>query len=90
MKKRVSVHYRGTVQGVGFRFTCRQFAQQMNVSGWVKNMPDGSVELAVEADEETLIEFLSRVKDRMFEYIFDEQVNWQPYAGEFKQFEIKF
>jgi len=90
MKKRVHVDYRGTVQGVGFRFTSRHFACQLNINGWVKNLPDGSVELLAEGEEEALIEFLTRVKDRMFEYIFDESVNWQPYKAEFKEFEIKF
>jgi acylphosphatase len=38
----------GLVQGVGFRFTCCEKAQQLGVTGWVKNRQDGRVELWAE------------------------------------------
>ena len=47
------VIFEGRVQGVGFRFTVKDLARSFDVCGWVKNLPDGTVELQVmgEADE---------------------------------------
>lgn len=47
--------FEGRVQGIGFRYTVKDLARGFNVCGWVKNLPDGSVELQVmgEADEVT-------------------------------------
>ena len=49
-----SVLYSGRVQGVGFRYSTKRIASGFDVTGWVKNLPDGRVELmaqALEADE---------------------------------------
>lgn len=42
----------GRVQGVFFRDTCRRMAERLGVSGWVRNLPDGSVEAVFEGPEE--------------------------------------
>ena len=39
---------RGRVQGVGFRYTAREAASECAVSGWVRNLPDGSVEIVAQ------------------------------------------
>ena len=46
IRRRVTVH--GRVQGVFFRDTCRQIAEEHGVSGWVRNLPDGRVEAVFE------------------------------------------
>jgi acylphosphatase len=43
----LQVFYEGHVQGVGFRFTVRHIAKGFDVTGWVRNLPDGRVELQV-------------------------------------------
>ena len=43
--------FRGTVQGVGFRFTTRRLADRRRVGGFVRNLPDGRVEVVVEGPE---------------------------------------
>lgn len=58
------VFYSGRVQGVGFRYTARQIASGYEVTGWVKNLPDGRVEMQVMAADEAELEgFLADVMD---------------------------
>lgn len=56
--------FRGEVQGVGFRLTTQQMAQEMGLKGFVKNLPDGSVELIAQGSEEFLRDFLKRLTAR--------------------------
>ena len=52
----------GRVQGVGFRWYARTEAERLGLSGWVRNRPDGSVELAVDGPEDARQEFLAAVR----------------------------
>ena len=45
------VVFKGRVQGVGFRYTARDMARERGITGWVKNLPDGSVRLIAEGDD---------------------------------------
>jgi acylphosphatase len=47
----------GEVQGVGFRYTARQVAERLGVRGWVRNLPDGTVEVQAAGSEEQLAAF---------------------------------
>lgn len=90
MKKRVQVYYDGRVQGVGFRFTCEYIAQQLKATGWVKNLPDGRVELVAEGQEDMLHDLLAKIKDRFGSYIYNELVEWGQCKEELKGFGIRF
>jgi acylphosphatase len=57
----LQVFYEGHVQGVGFRFTVRHVAKGFDVTGWVRNLPDGRVELQVTGDEAEVRAFLAEV-----------------------------
>ena len=57
----LQVFYEGRVQGVGFRFTVRHIAKGFDVTGWVRNLPDGRVELQVTGDEIEVRAFLDQV-----------------------------
>ena len=48
---------RGRVQGVGFRWFVREAAHRLSLAGWVRNLPDGSVEVAADGDEESIEAF---------------------------------
>ena len=81
---------RGRVQGVGFRFTAERLAVDLGLTGWVKNLPEGGVELLCEGKEENLHKILERIDDDFSGYIRQKDVNWMPATGEFDTFEIKF
>lgn len=57
----VQVFYEGHVQGVGFRFTVRHIAKGFDVTGWVRNLPNGAVELQVKGEEDEVRAFLDQV-----------------------------
>jgi acylphosphatase len=57
------VIYEGRVQGVGFRYTVKDLARGYDVCGWVKNLPDGSVELHAMGEEGELAAFLREIAE---------------------------
>jgi acylphosphatase len=82
------VHYSGQVQGVGFRATAAGLARDHPVTGYVKNLKDGRVELLAEGTPEAVQKFLEAVRTRMKYYIDKEQIEEQPATGKYKRFEI--
>jgi acylphosphatase len=63
MGKTVQVFYEGRVQGVGFRYTARRVAAGFDVAGFVRNLPDGRVELVASGDDEEVDGFLAAVRE---------------------------
>jgi acylphosphatase len=61
MRRRVIV--RGRVQGVGFRWFVREHGRALRLAGWVKNLPDGLVELEVEGPPEKVAELMALVAE---------------------------
>jgi acylphosphatase len=57
------VIFEGRVQGVGFRYTVKDLARGFDVCGWVKNLPDGSVELQVMGEPAEVADFLSEISE---------------------------
>ncbi len=86
---RKSVYYSGRVQGVGFRYTAHSIARRFDVSGFVRNLPDGRVELVAEGERHELTLFLDEIRERMGAQIRDEKVDTQPATGEFTGFKIR-
>jgi acylphosphatase len=56
------VTFHGTVQGVGFRRRAARIAEEHPVGGYVRNLPDGSVEMFVEGNEEQCETYVDHVK----------------------------
>lgn len=90
MKIRAQVTIHGLVQGVSFRYHTRQMALQLNVTGWVRNLPNGEVQGCFEGDEkdiQALIDWceegpsLAEVKNVL--------VKKQEFSGEFSGFHVR-
>jgi acylphosphatase len=64
-----TIFFTGRVQGVGFRYTTLQVAKEFEVSGWVKNLPDGRVQLEAEGTPQTVKNFVAALEERMHSYI---------------------
>ncbi len=61
--KATQVFYEGRVQGVGFRWTTKKMAQGFDVCGFVKNLPDGRVELQVSGEPDEVKAFLGEMRE---------------------------
>ncbi len=64
-----TVFFTGHVQGVGFRYSTLQVAKEFEVTGFVKNLADGRVELQVEGAAGEIDSFLEVLQDRMHGYV---------------------
>jgi acylphosphatase len=82
------VFYSGRVQGVGFRFTAQRIAQRFAVTGWVRNLPDGRVELVAEGERSEIDGFINRLAESMSDNIQSVQQHNEAETGEFSSFEI--
>ena len=85
----MTVLFSGRVQGVGFRYTAKTVATGFEITGTIRNLPDGRVELVAEGRREELDAFRAALHDAgLAGFIRDEQVNWADAKNEFRGFEI--
>jgi acylphosphatase len=86
----LQVFYEGYVQGVGFRWSVRHIAKGFDVTGWVRNLRDGRVELQVSGDESEVLAFLDAIKQsELASYIRRENQNKLDSAPDAQGFEIR-
>ncbi len=89
MKKSACIFLYGIVQGVGMRYSVYRKAVSLGLSGYVKNMLDGSVKIEVEGDEAAILSLLDYVKnDVRWAKVERTKVIWKDYEGKYKEFEI--
>jgi len=88
--QRRQVYYSGRVQGVGFRYTACSIARKFAVSGYVKNLPDGRVELVAEGKREEIRAMLSAIQAEMGRYIHDVCETPSKATGRFSSFNVRF
>ena len=80
---RYTIYYSGHVQGVGFRYTCCQCAENCMVAGYVMNLEDGRVKLVADGDEAELNALLKSIAKRMGRNITDHTVDITASNNEF-------
>ncbi len=90
-KQAVHLIASGRVQGVGFRFFVRTQASAHGINGWVKNLPNGNVEILAEGERSILDIFIDLIKDGpTFGRVDDLLVEWQEAVNHFRAFDIDF
>jgi len=86
---RTTWHFSGHVQGVGFRYTAHNIAMQYNVTGYVRNLDDGRVEMLVEGPDDQIQQIMHGIQQRMEGFIKKVDSNVSPATGEFREFSVK-
>ena len=90
-RARVWLRISGRVQGVGFRYSALDEAQRLKLTGWVRNTPDGAVEVVAEGETQPLQRLVAwchagppgaRVRDL--------EEKWLPHTAEFDSFRITY
>jgi acylphosphatase len=89
MQVRVNISVIGYVQGVGYRFFCSRKAEQYSITGYAKNLVDGSVFIAAEGEKALISEFIKDLKtgpiNASVKKVMAEEL---PYENEFTDFKI--
>ncbi len=87
--KQLHLVVRGRVQGVYFRASAQREAKRLGLNGWVKNRPDGAVEILTEGEETSIREFFGWAQRgpgaARVEKI---ETRWRSYVGEFPDFRV--
>ncbi|MEM1575609.1 MAG: acylphosphatase [Nitrososphaerota archaeon] len=90
-KARAHVFISGLVQGVFFRWNTKKMADKLQLSGWVRNLPDGRVEAIFEGDKESIEKMIEWCKKGPPEAIVEKvEIIWEEFKGEFKGFKIVY
>ena len=93
MKEKVRAHavISGRVQGVFFRMETKRAAEQYDVSGWVRNRADGTVEAVFEGDRKQVAAAIEWCKKGPpMSRVINVDVDWEDYTGEFMTFGITY
>lgn len=89
--KRIGVLVQGRVQGVGFRYFAESTARELALTGWVRNTPDGNVELEAQGSEEGITGFIAELRNGpRTGYVSDMQILEMPLLKSESAFEIRY
>lgn len=88
--QRWTVHFSGRVQGVGFRASTEHISAGFAVTGYVRNLRDGRVEVVAEGTEPELRGFLDEIRARQGQYIREQTQTSDPANGEWDDFAVRY
>jgi acylphosphatase len=86
---RRTCHFSGRVQGVGFRYKVHNLAMPHDVRGYVRNLPDGRVELVMEGPDSEMDHLLDSIRRKMNQFIKRVDTQVEPASGQFTGFAIR-
>lgn len=91
VKERAHLKITGRVQGVGFRNGTRWKARGLGLTGWVKNLADGSVKVVVEGEKEDVEDLISWAnRGPRLASVNKVEVDWKEPKNEFDNFSIRY
>lgn len=91
MERRVHIVVNGLVQGVGFRYFTFRKAKELGLTGFVKNLPDGTVEVEAEGEQGMLQELIDAIKIGPRSAVVNEvNTDWNTFTGEYDQFRVQY
>ena len=82
--------FSGRVQGVGFRFISHRIAQRYDITGQVKNLPDGSVELIAQGRADDIDNYLRDIEETFSNHLRDQKITDLPFDTSCTEFKITF
>lgn len=85
------LYIEGRVQGVGYRASAQYKAQDLNLTGWVRNLRDGRVEVVAEGEQENIAQFIQWCrKGPPGSIVRKVDIQQEEYTGEFNHFGVTF
>ncbi len=85
-----SIIFTGRVQGVGFRFTARRAANRRQLTGFVRNVPDGTVEMLAQGRPEDVDDCIQDLKEYFSGYLKETRIEEIPPDTKYTDFQITF
>ncbi|MHC4911951.1 MAG: acylphosphatase [Planctomycetota bacterium] len=82
--------FSGRVQGVGFRFTAHNIASRYQLVGWVRNLPDGTVEMIAQGNADDVSDCIRDISEFLSGYVKDAKVDEAPIDPRHTDFKITF
>jgi acylphosphatase len=91
MYVRAHIVVSGIVQGVGYRYFVMKAARRMELVGWVKNLPNGDVEIDVEGPRGLIESFIQELRvGNTWATVRNIEVEWVKYTGKYTGFDVAF
>ncbi len=84
------IFFTGRVQGVGFRFTARRAANRRQLTGFVRNVPNGSVEMLAQGRPEDIDDCIQDIKEYFAGYLKETKTEEIPLDTRYEEFRITF
>ena len=84
------ITFTGRVQGVGFRFTALRVANRLGLTGWVRNLPDGGVEMVVQGTLGDIEHCIRDMEETLTGYITETKIEEISSDSKYKDFKITF